>query len=89
MMQVTFAHAIENSSQVSRAQQLHTYHCVEYLRQGIRCAADPALDATFPVGHGNHATMGLGSTHVCRDYGKLFQWAEEHRITNTTGLKAE
>ncbi len=90
MMQVAFARAIEDPSQVTKPQQMHTYHCVEYMRQAVRCTADPTLDPTFLVGeHGNHATFGSGATHVCRDYEKLFQWAEDHHTTNSSGLKAE
>lgn len=89
MMQLAFAKALEDPAQVDKPHRMHMYHCAEYLRQSIRCAADPGLDPTFPVPDNphNHATFGYGGTHVCRDYDSLFAWAEKHRVTNHTGVE--
>jgi hypothetical protein len=66
----------------------HVYHCIEYLRQGVLCAADPALDIAEPVlGHpGVVSALGWGTTHRCRDYGKLLEWAETNRRSNSQTL---
>lgn len=69
----------------------HVYHCIEYLRQGVLCAADPALDIAEPVlGHpGVVSALGWGTTHRCRDYGKLLEWAETNRRSNSQTLLHE
>ena len=91
MIQKSFTRAIENVSNIPTREIWHTYHCAELLRQAIKCAADPTLDTTFhrsgkstePV------TTGWNGTHICRDYGSLFAWTEEHRINEQTGLMDE
>lgn len=87
MMQQSFARAIENPSQVPPQEVEHTYHCAELLRQALKCTADPALDPTVP-GTGDQPgrrTSGWNSTHVCRDYDRLFKWTESHRTNDRVG----
>ncbi|KAF2102914.1 hypothetical protein NA57DRAFT_71899 [Rhizodiscina lignyota] len=87
MIQQSFGRAMENSSQVPDQEVWHTYHCTEFLRQAIKCSADPALDTTaanadVPTGR---STTGWDGTHICRDYDSLFAWAEEHRTNERVG----
>ncbi|KAG1793517.1 uncharacterized protein HD556DRAFT_510562 [Suillus plorans] len=51
--------------------QEHTHHCLNYLRQWILCQADLTLEA------GDFTTRDfeqhrVGATHVCRDWGELY-----------------
>ncbi|KAH8809395.1 hypothetical protein F5884DRAFT_858896 [Xylogone sp. PMI_703] len=87
MIQQSFTKAIQDPSQVPVGEVYHTYHCTELLRRAIKCAADPTLDDTItipqsPIGRG---TSGWNGTHVCRDYDRLFAWAEEHRANDRIG----
>ena len=69
----------------------HLYHCAELVRQALKCAADSTFDTTTvrPGHSGQRATKGSGGLHVCRDYDKLFTWAEENRFSNSTGSGLE
>ncbi|KAF3922149.1 hypothetical protein ABW21_db0201345 [Orbilia brochopaga] len=49
---------------------VHARHCFEYLRSGIVCAADSALEPWKPELNG---VDGFGSVHMCRDFQGLFQ----------------
>ncbi|TDZ33418.1 Oxidase ustYa [Colletotrichum sidae] len=54
----------------------HVLHCYDYLRFGLMCGADTALEGSSDMmgqrlGMG---TMGLGTTHVCRDWDALSEW---------------
>ncbi|KAG2091823.1 uncharacterized protein F5147DRAFT_436522 [Suillus discolor] len=51
--------------------QKHTHHCLNYLRQWTLCQADLTLEA------GDFTTRDfeqdrVGATHVCRDWGELY-----------------
>lgn len=54
----------------------HVAHCFDYLRQAIRCAADPALEAPA-VMQGHLGVDGWGDVRRCRDFAAVFEWAEE------------
>ncbi|KAJ7611061.1 hypothetical protein DFH06DRAFT_1147879 [Mycena polygramma] len=61
----------------------HAGHCLNLLRQAVLCASDTTLDALdFKNG-----TDGLGTTHVCRDWRKVYDFVEENHLErkNTTG----
>ncbi|KAK7724606.1 hypothetical protein SLS63_008586 [Diaporthe eres] len=42
----SFSLALENVTALGSVQQRTTYHCIEMLRQAVRCQADPTLDVT-------------------------------------------
>ncbi|KAF2276344.1 uncharacterized protein EI97DRAFT_377412 [Westerdykella ornata] len=50
----------------------HSAHCFNYIRQGIMCAADTTLEGETKDGPGE------GSEHVCKDYEKVLEWANQH-----------
>jgi hypothetical protein len=50
----------------------HSAHCLNYLRQGIMCAADTTLEGKTGDGPGE------GSEHECTDYEAILQWANSH-----------
>ena len=74
----------------------HVHHCFNYLRQTILCAADMTLEEGVPeIGidvTGELAVDGLGMTHTCRDWSKVFdyvtddysefkEWKKTHNVT--------
>ncbi|TAQ83336.1 hypothetical protein B7494_g8340 [Chlorociboria aeruginascens] len=52
----------------------HSAHCFDYLRQSIMCAADTSLEGETEAG------PGWGSTHQCKDYEMVRQWANERTV---------
>ena len=58
----------------------HLDHCTDQLRQALMCNAD--LSTVWlqwePGAQRNRAVVA--STHTCRNFEKIQQWAEEHRL---------
>ncbi|KAL4908423.1 hypothetical protein BDW74DRAFT_175105 [Aspergillus multicolor] len=50
----------------------HITHCIDYLRQGVLCAADTTFEPTDFAG----GSSGVGVVHVCRDFEALYTWAD-------------
>lgn len=53
----------------------HLGHCFDYIRQGIMCCGDTALEGaatTFP--EGLKGSDGWNAKHVCKDYGQVKGW---------------
>ncbi|KAM3417114.1 hypothetical protein BST61_g8690 [Cercospora zeina] len=66
---------------MDREKLLHTYHCFNYVRRALMCAADTALegqasDSDLPE------TKGEGSFHLCRDFSAVSAFAVAHRLTD-------
>ncbi|KAE9966554.1 hypothetical protein EG328_008819 [Venturia inaequalis] len=56
-----------------------TYNCFNYLRQSLMCFADTALEGLDPYAEAENrtsGTLGIGSTHVCRNYQMLKSFAD-------------
>ncbi|KAK4444361.1 hypothetical protein QBC34DRAFT_309081 [Podospora aff. communis PSN243] len=56
----------------------HVEHCLEMLRVRIMCDADPTM---YPVtGDDGKGTWSIDTRprRMCRDFGKMAQWANEH-----------
>lgn len=49
----------------------HSAHCIDFIRQGIMCAGDVALE-------GKTKTPGFGFNHSCVDYQAVLDWANEN-----------
>ncbi|KAJ5971429.1 uncharacterized protein N7479_001347 [Penicillium vulpinum] len=58
----------------------HRDHCLDYIRQALMCHADPTFEPMTQVG-----INGMGATHQCRDFDKIFAWAYEHRSNKVYG----
>lgn len=62
----------------------HTTHCLNYLRQSILCSADTTLEPEVPPEGSLSVGLGLGVTHVCRDWSKVYSFVEENdKLWNT------
>ncbi|KAL4943308.1 hypothetical protein BDV06DRAFT_211161 [Aspergillus oleicola] len=61
----------------------HIRHCFDYLRQTIMCAADTNLEV---LDWEMHLTSGWGQNRICRDFEKVFEWAEKWANSSDTGL---
>lgn len=62
----------------------HIRHCFDYIRQGLMCSADTSLE---PVDMVLGGVTGWNSTHICRDFSSVAQWAEDHRTNNLRGFR--
>lgn len=62
--------------------ELHTLHCLSYLRQLVLCSADVTLEPAFSVidkrGKKSKGVYGVGVTHECRDWVEVRQFAENN-----------
>lgn len=85
--------ALLNATALDIVQRRNAYHCIELIRQAVRCGADPTLDTAFNLTasdqSGTWASLGWGSEHICRDYGKLYDFAAENRADDSTGLEVD
>lgn len=53
---------------------MHWPHCLQYLREGILCSADPKIERA-PIVNGTRlrGIDGLRDVRTCRDYSVLFK----------------
>lgn len=60
---------------------IHIFHCFDYLRQAVMCHGDTALEGAdeYGVAEGtdvmSHGTYGIGTTHLCKDWDALYEYA--------------
>ncbi|KII91606.1 hypothetical protein PLICRDRAFT_38403 [Plicaturopsis crispa FD-325 SS-3] len=73
----------EFSGYGKRAQVPHVNHCLNYLRQTILCSADLTLEPEISP---NEVGEGLAVTHVCRDWSRLYEYAEKNWEEYQEGL---
>ncbi|KAF2278757.1 uncharacterized protein EI97DRAFT_465165 [Westerdykella ornata] len=67
----------------------HWHHCFDYLRQSLMCNADVTLETlerSKVDGRILRSVDGWGTKHVCRDFGRLWEWAQEARAGVGGGL---
>lgn len=70
--------ATNDTSRLPHDYNSHYLHCIDYLRQGVMCAADLATEPHRPTdsddnGPGDGSWGGL---HVCKDYGQVTEYLE-------------
>ncbi|KAH8650040.1 hypothetical protein BX600DRAFT_554465 [Xylariales sp. PMI_506] len=61
----------------------HLGHCFDYIRQGIMCSGDIALEGqqtTFPAGV--IGTDGWDAKHVCKNYDEVLDYLEQKRAND-------
>nr|XP_036578869.1 uncharacterized protein CTRU02_11123 [Colletotrichum truncatum]KAF6786252.1 hypothetical protein CTRU02_11123 [Colletotrichum truncatum] len=59
----------------------HASHCVEYLRQGIHCAADNTLEGPNLEGPGGDSLLQVwGVHHNCQSWDDLVDWRDKYAI---------
>lgn len=65
---------------------IHLFHCFDYLRQAIMCHGDTALEGADPylVAEGidlfEFGTFGISTTHMCKSYDAVREWAVARKI---------
>lgn len=65
----------------SLATSYHMSHCVDYLRQGIMCAADKTLEGPDMVAEQNESPLrGWGVRHICQSWETLIEWRNTHSV---------
>jgi len=59
----------------------HASHCFSYLRQGVLCTADMALEGPDPVPiPGESPLRGWGVEHSCRSWDNVLDWRDRHLV---------
>lgn len=65
---------------ISGKSSRHVRHCFNLLRQAVLCAADITLDPLDSVHNGvPTGADGIGTTHVCRDWTKVYDYVWENQ----------
>lgn len=57
--------------------RLHVDHCIDMLRQVLMCQADVGIVPFYWV-KGQGPSEDFSTTHKCRKFDKVINWAEEH-----------
>jgi hypothetical protein len=58
----------------------HINHCIDAIRQSLMCSADVSTLA-WQWSEERNMHMEKGTIlHTCRDFNKIRDWAEEHRV---------
>lgn len=79
-------HAFKNDDQIL---QLHISHCVDTLRQVLMCNVDTGvLGQVWYNPHKPAAFPDFHTTHTCKNYDVVRQWAEEHQAPPVDELPA-
>jgi hypothetical protein len=59
-------------------------HCMDSLRQSLTCSADISTTTYWAWGTERQATVpDAGTTHLCRNFTRIPEWAREHRLGPT------
>ncbi|PMD13292.1 hypothetical protein NA56DRAFT_585905 [Hyaloscypha hepaticicola] len=60
----------------------HFLHCIDYLRQGIMCSADLALEAHDAMDPEDFGPLdgGWNGLHVCKDYNQVISYLERQIV---------
>ena len=59
---------------------MHLSHCVDSMRQSLMCHSDIATINFFWSDEENHMKGNLETTHMCRDFSKIRQWAAARQM---------
>lgn len=51
----------------------HSFHCIDWIRQGLICNSDITLDTTV-----DFWSFGHNTEHRCRDDQAILKWVEEN-----------
>ncbi|KAI0399910.1 hypothetical protein F4802DRAFT_530725 [Xylaria palmicola] len=74
---------ISDTNRVPQETPWHLTHCFDYIRQGIMCCGDVALEGqqtTFPEGF--DGSDGWDAKHVCKDYDQLLAFLDDNRAND-------
>ncbi|KAI0476657.1 hypothetical protein F4859DRAFT_57130 [Xylaria cf. heliscus] len=72
-----------DTTRVPKETPWHLTHCFDYIRQGIMCCGDVALEGeqtTFPEGF--EGSDGWDAKHVCKDYGQILAYLNKNRAND-------
>ncbi|KAI2631035.1 hypothetical protein GGR54DRAFT_182458 [Hypoxylon sp. NC1633] len=72
-----------DTSRVPQETPWHLNHCFDYIRQGIMCCGDVALEGqqtTFPDGF--DGSDGWDAKHVCKNYDEVYNYLEKNRAND-------
>lgn len=67
----------------------HLEHCYEQLRQSLQCHSDLATIYWEWVPEHKRAYGNLATTHTCKNFEKVKDWAREHNLHGDFDMEAE
>ncbi len=67
------------------ANEVHTGHCVDMLRQALMCNADIST-TVWQTNRDGFLRPAVDTMHICADYAALLQWANERRLDGVLEL---
>jgi hypothetical protein len=65
---------------LDRLQTMHKFHCIDSIRQSLMCNADLSLIHWYWAPHPGKHFPNATTTHICRKWSKIEEWAVEHRL---------
>lgn len=68
----------------------HVRHCFNLLRQAVLCASDTTLDPLDVIKAGRKVATGadgVGTTHVCRDWTKVYDFVWKNQRSDVWAEK--
>lgn len=84
MRKLVYPHVYEldltSGSEVAEDNVYHMEHCYEQLRQSLQCASDTGTIYWEWSTERRKMFGNLRTTHTCRDFDKIHEWATEHKL---------
>ncbi|KAJ2891287.1 hypothetical protein MKZ38_000621 [Zalerion maritima] len=80
MMARTYAAVVDGETGALPADHhRHFFHCVDYVRQGVMCAGDIAMEGHLPQESSDFGPLdgGWNAHHVCKDYDQVLSFLDE------------
>lgn len=65
---------------LDKLQTMHKFHCIDSIRQSLMCNADLSLIHFYWAPHPGKHFPNATTTHICRKWSKIEEWAREHRL---------
>ncbi|RDW76017.1 hypothetical protein BP5796_06838 [Coleophoma crateriformis] len=60
--------------------KMHIEHCIDFIRQSLQCSADMSPMLWFWSSDHNNPILKPDTTHTCRDWDAIHEWAKEREI---------
>ena len=64
----------------------HGRHCIEYLRQSVKCSPDLTLE---PIEIGGQGLKTWGVARQCMSFRSLAEWAVDKRASDNSGIERQ
>ncbi|KAF4635476.1 hypothetical protein G7Y89_g2625 [Cudoniella acicularis] len=58
----------------------HIAHCIDSIRQSLMCSIDVSTISWTWIPESNLSAPDARTTHTCRDWDRVYEWAVEHKL---------